>query len=79
MSVNSVDLPYHQTDFHEAEAVYEELAGWGTSLADVTESSDLPTAARAYLDFLEDQVGVPISLVGVGPARRQSIEYHSAA
>jgi adenylosuccinate synthase len=73
------DLPYHQTDFHEAEAVYEELAGWGTSLADVTDSSDLPQAARAYLDFLEDQVGVPISLVGVGPARRQSIEYHPAA
>jgi adenylosuccinate synthase len=73
------DLPYHQTDFHNAEPVYEELPGWGSSLAEVTEPGDLPAAASNYLDFLEDQAGVPISLVGVGPARRQSIEYHSAA
>jgi adenylosuccinate synthase len=73
------DLPYHQTDYHNAVAVYEELPGWGTPLAEITDPADLPSEAISYLDFLEEQAGVPISLVGVGPGRRQSIEYHSAA
>ncbi|HVX19018.1 MAG TPA: adenylosuccinate synthase [Acidimicrobiales bacterium] len=64
-------LPYHQSDLHRAVPVYEELAGWQTELSGVRELHDLPAAAVAYLDFLERQVGVPVTLVGVGPGRDQ--------
>jgi adenylosuccinate synthase len=53
--------------------VYEELPGWSTDLSDCTEVDDLPSAAQDYLSFVEEQVGVPISLVGVGPGRDQFV------
>ena len=66
-------MPYHQSDLHDAVPVYAELPGWRTELTGFTEAGDLPPAARAYIDFLADQVGVPIHLVGVGPGRDQFV------
>ena len=72
-------LPYHQSDVHRARAVLAELPGWRTSLADVTAEADLPSTAAGYLRFIAQQVGVPITLVGVGPRRRQLVRLgHSA-
>ena len=42
-------------------------------LAEITETHQLPTAAEDYLAFLEEQVGVPVTLVGVGPGREQFV------
>ena len=70
-------LPYHQSDLHAATPVYEELPGWQTDLTSVRERADLPAAAVRYLEFLEDQVGVPISLVGVGPGRDQFVHFNA--
>jgi adenylosuccinate synthase len=67
-------LPYHQSVLHKVEPVYAELPGWGTDLTGATEPSDLPEAARAYVAFLTEQVGVPIRLVGVGPGRDQFVQ-----
>ena len=64
-------LPYHQSTLHKVTPVYEELPGWKSDLSQITHSSDLPAAAARYLGFLEEQVGVPIKLVGVGPGRLQ--------
>jgi adenylosuccinate synthase len=61
-------MPYHQSVLHHVEPVYETFEGWG-SLAGATDRSDLPAAAAHYLSFVEEQVGVPISLVGTGPGR----------
>ena len=72
--VHHEHLPYHQSDLHRARPVYEELPGWGTDLSEATEAHDLPAAARDYLDLLEDQIGVPITLVGVGPGRTQFVQ-----
>jgi adenylosuccinate synthase len=68
-------LPYHQSDLHVATPVYEELPGWHTDLTAVRERADLPAAAVTYLEFLQEQVGVPISLVGVGPGRDQFVHF----
>jgi adenylosuccinate synthase len=68
-------LPYHQSALHKAVPVYESFEGWRTDLSAFTERSQLPAAARTYLSFLEDQIGVPISLVGVGPGREQFLHY----
>ena len=64
-------LPYHQSDLHAAQPIYEELPGWSQALSEMTETHELPPEAEAYLAFLEDQVGVPVRLVGVGPGREQ--------
>ncbi|WCO67291.1 adenylosuccinate synthase [Iamia majanohamensis] len=66
-------LPYHQTDLHRAVPVYEEMPGWRTDLSEVTEPSGLPPEAVAYLDRLEAEVGVPVTLVGTGPGRDQFV------
>ena len=64
-------LPYHQSDLHRAEPIYEELPGWKADLTSVRRLEELPTAARDYLELIEQQVGVPISLVSTGPGRSQ--------
>ena len=66
-------MPYHQSVLHKCTPVYEELPGWKTDITATTEATDLPAAARDYLAFLQDQVGVPIRWVGVGPGREQSV------
>lgn len=68
-------LPYHQTVLHECKPIYEELPGWKTDISEVTEKHDLPKEAIDYIAFLEAQIGVPITLVGVGPGRRQFLHY----
>jgi adenylosuccinate synthase len=67
------DFPPHQSLFHRAEPVYEELEGWTEELVDVRSIEEMPRAARTYIDRLQELVGVPISVVSVGPAREQSL------
>lgn len=71
--VRTTKLPYHQSELHKAVPVYEELPGWKTDLSQVRESEDLPKNAADYLSFLEDQIGVPIRVVGTGPGRDQYV------
>ena len=68
-------LPYHQSVLHRSTPVYEELPGWQTDLSEVTERSQLPAEAEAYLQFVEEQAGVPVGMVGVGPGRRQVLNF----
>ncbi len=67
------DYPYHQTVLHHATAQVEELPGWSEDLGEATSMSDLPAAAREYLEFIGDYVGVPVALVGVGAGRDQVV------
>jgi adenylosuccinate synthase len=68
-------LPYHQSVLHKVQPVYADLPGWRTDLTGMTEPGELPPAARDYIEFLEQQVGVPIRLVGVGPGREQFLHF----
>jgi adenylosuccinate synthase len=67
-------FPYHQSILHKATAVYEQVPGWDEDITEVRRFEDLPEAAQDYLGYIERFVGVPIVLVGVGPARDQVIE-----
>jgi adenylosuccinate synthase len=67
------EFPYHQSVLHHATAEYEELPGFDEEIGDVRSESDLPAAARDYLSYISDFVGVPITLVGVGQGREQVI------
>ena len=68
------EFPYHQSILHKATAVYEQLPGWDEDITGVRRFEDLPQNAQDYLHFIENWVGVPIVLVGVGPARDQVIQ-----
>jgi adenylosuccinate synthase len=66
-------FPFHQTVLHHASPEYQDLAGWSEDISAAHSEDDLPEAAREYLRFISDYVGVPIVMVGVGPSRDQVI------
>ncbi|HWK16071.1 MAG TPA: adenylosuccinate synthase [Solirubrobacteraceae bacterium] len=66
-------FPYHQSVLHHASGEYIELPGWSEDLSECRSESDLPVAAREYLEFVADHVGVPIALIGVGPSRDEIV------
>ncbi len=67
------DFPYHQTVLHHTTAELTELPGWKEELGECRAISELPAAAREYLDFIAEHTGAPVTLVGVGAGRDQVI------
>jgi len=67
------EMPALARELEKIEPVYETLPGWGSSTAGQREYSGLPTAAKAYLQHLEEQAGVEVGLVSTGPEREQTI------
>jgi adenylosuccinate synthase len=67
------EMPMTQTQFHHARPVYERFDGWDDDISGCRTFGDLPGAAQRYLRALEAMSGAPVSVVGVGPARDQSI------
>lgn len=67
------ELPPSQSDFHHATPVYELLDGWDEDITGCREFGDLPAAAQAYVRRLEELCQAPISGIGVGPGREQSV------
>jgi adenylosuccinate synthase len=65
------ELPAHQSDFHQAEAVYEELPGWLEPLDGAEGLESLPDTARNYVELVEREVGVRVELVGTGRERER--------
>jgi adenylosuccinate synthase len=70
------ELPMTQTGFHHAKPVYELVPGWTEDLSSARTLTDLPKAARAYVEFLEERSGARISAIGVGPERDETIVVH---
>ncbi|MEX0868705.1 MAG: adenylosuccinate synthase [Nitriliruptoraceae bacterium] len=66
-------FPPHQSLFHHAEPVYEEMPGWGSSLDGIERYDDLPREARDYVDRIEEQSDAPITWVSIGPKRSQTL------
>ena len=67
------EIPMSQTDFHHAKPVYEYLPGWSEDISQAKSLTELPTAAREYVEFLQEVSGAPISAIGVGPDRDATI------
>jgi adenylosuccinate synthase len=67
------EFPYHQSILHSAKAEYEELPGFDGDIAGARSEDELPAAARDYLRYVSEFVGVPIRLVSVGPERDQVV------
>ena len=54
-----------------AKPVFTTLPGWKCDIRGITEYDALPANAKAYVDFLEKEIGVPIKLVSTGPKRHE--------
>jgi adenylosuccinate synthase len=67
------ELPASQSDFHHAKPIYEYLPGWTEDITSARKLSDLPKNAQEYIAFLEKISGAPMSAIGVGPGRDQTI------
>ncbi len=67
-------VPYHQSVFHKSVPVYKEFPGWLRDLSTVRKRSDMPIEAINYIEFLSEQIGVPVTMIGVGPSREQYVE-----
>jgi adenylosuccinate synthase len=63
-------LPFDLCDA-DIHPVYRDFKGWNQDLAEDTDIDTLPEAARTYIAFLEKELGVPVSMVSVGPERQQ--------
>ena len=57
--------------------VYQEMQGWKDSIANARRLESLPGPARAYLNFISEQTGVPLYLVSVGPKRDETVILHN--
>ena len=67
------ELPASQSDFHHAKPIYEFLPGWNEDVSKAKSLDQLPANAKAYVKYLEEISGAPVSAVGVGPERDQTI------
>jgi adenylosuccinate synthase len=67
------ELPASQSDFHHAKPIYEYLPGWSENISKAKSVADLPKNAQEYVKFLEKISGAPISAIGVGPGRNETI------
>jgi adenylosuccinate synthase len=71
------EMPMTQTGFHHARPVYEFLDGWDEDISGARSLDDLPKTAQQYVRALEEMSGAPISAIGVGPGRDQTVEIRS--
>lgn len=68
-------VPTRADDLARVKPIYEELEGWKASTVSATTPAGLPDRAIGYLQFLEQRIGAPITMVGVGPGREQIVSF----
>lgn len=69
----SIDhLPYI-IEPENVQPVYSEFKGWQADLTGMSSYDQLPKELKEYIDFIEKEVEVPITIVSVGPDRKQTI------
>jgi adenylosuccinate synthase len=67
------EFPYHQSIVHKVQGDLIELPGWHENISGARSIDELPPEAQSYLEFISDFLGLPIVMVGVGPARNEMI------
>ena len=71
--VNGEKTPFKSRLLHKADPIYKAFKGWNCSLADCENYDSLPDKAKDFLNFIENFVGVKISLISNGPNREDLI------
>jgi adenylosuccinate synthase len=65
-------VPYDVVN-EEIVPVYEEMQGWSEDLMVINDVEQLPAALLSYIDYIEQATGLPITIVSVGPDRKQTL------
>ena len=73
------DLPPDQESLVGVEPVLRTMKGWKQPTVGILDRADLPPAARDYVDFIEEEIGVPIPLISTGPRREETIVREDAS
>jgi adenylosuccinate synthase len=66
-------FPANMARLAQASPVYETLPGWDQDITEVRDFQNLPASAQAYVRRIEQLIGKPITIIGVGPKRSQTI------
>lgn len=69
--INEVPSSIH--DLPKCRPVYKVCTGWKTDISKIRRYADLPMAAKKYIEYITNQLHVPISLVSVGPGRGEEM------
>jgi adenylosuccinate synthase len=72
-------MPSAVEDLAEIVPEYQAIRGWTTDITGVRRANDLPGGALAYARTIEEQIGAPITMVGVGPDREQLVALSESA
>jgi adenylosuccinate synthase len=67
------EFPSHQSEFHHAQPVYEELPGWSADITKALQWGHLPQEARDYITFISEFTRTEVKLIAVGPGRDETI------
>ncbi|MFG6686159.1 adenylosuccinate synthase [Mariniflexile sp. HNIBRBA6329] len=65
-------FPYN-IEPENVEPIYTEVEGWAEDLTEMSDTSQMPKALNDYIEFLEKELEIPITIVSVGPDRKQTI------
>jgi len=66
-------FPANAARLSQAQCLYETVPGWNEDLTNVSSFADLPANAKKYIALIEKITGKPITIIGVGPKRNQTI------
>jgi adenylosuccinate synthase len=66
-------MPSTVRELARVEPVFEVLPGWRSSTDGISKWEDLPSAAKEYVMFLEDQTGIEVGCISTGPERNQTV------
>lgn len=65
------EFPYDIKD--DVKPLYREFEGWKCDLRKVRRYEDFPAAFKTYVEYIEEQTGIPVSIISVGPDREETI------
>ncbi|MGC9332413.1 MAG: adenylosuccinate synthetase, partial [Bacteroidales bacterium] len=66
----STELPFN---LEKADPVYKSIKGWNQSLENIRDKDALPHALTDYIQWIENETGVPVTMISIGPDRKQII------
>jgi adenylosuccinate synthase len=68
----SEEVPYDMSDT-DIEPIFTRIKGWNKNLKGVTSFNNMPEELDQYVDFIEKQTGVQVSMVSIGPDRSETL------
>jgi adenylosuccinate synthase len=67
------DFPASPHLWKKCEPIYEEMEGWEEDISSVSSYIDLPSAARRFVEFVEDFTQIPVSTISLGRGRQNTL------